>query len=582
MKKWDKWMTLAPIALVLAFLPLVVGRINSKTYTENEPWLPANAVESDFFLYGKLFVLFFCCLFMIVILARMRFWRQIHEMPKYLLLLILYGGFAIASSLHANHLFLSVRGMTGNMQGLFVILSYLVVFFYSFFWVKKTGNISILIKILGVSIGILGVIGVSQFFGFDLLSMGFVKEFLGGRKARVSHFIYLTLYHWNYVGSYVALLLPVTVAMIVYFHEAGKKRERTFWFVLFYLLIFCLFGSQSRTGTLAVLVSFCIGGVKYRNKVCQYKRTILCVFVSVLAILFFCNWYITGDIFGKWQQVRFSTKGSKKLSYIETKDNHVKIRYKKKNYSFVIEGSGENITLKKTPDRKWKAFSFEKKAFGDGEKTIYGYEMKYKKSVWRFTNQRGDGKYYYLNASGKWDLCIHAETALPSWMNEVASLRGFVWSRTIPLLKDYVLLGAGPDQFGFVFPHNDYVARYQYDLLTTYYKKPHNYYLQMGIETGCLSLVLMLAFFVIFLKRGFAAAKGKCHTQKEYFIRAILISVLGYLFAGMFNDSMVVTAPVFWCLLGMGVGGVDNRVRNTIKLDLPKKGKPQTSEKHNS
>lgn len=93
---------------------------------------------------------------------------------------------------------------------------------------------------------------------------------------------------------------------------------------------FLPFGSQSRTGTLAVLVSFCIGGVKYRNKVCQYKRTILCVLVSVFAILFFCNGYITGDIFGKWQQVRFSTKGSKKLSYIETKDNHVKIRYKKK------------------------------------------------------------------------------------------------------------------------------------------------------------------------------------------------------------------------------------------------------------
>lgn len=67
--------------------------------------------------------------------------------------------------------------MTGNMQGLFVILSYLVVFFYSFLGVKKTENISILIKILGVSIGILGVIGISQFFGFDLLSMGFVKEF---------------------------------------------------------------------------------------------------------------------------------------------------------------------------------------------------------------------------------------------------------------------------------------------------------------------------------------------------------------------------------------------------------------------
>ena len=75
MKKWDKWITLAPIALVLAFLPLVVGRINSKTYTENEPWLSANAVESDFFLYGKLFVLFFCCLFMIVCVFGGRFMK---------------------------------------------------------------------------------------------------------------------------------------------------------------------------------------------------------------------------------------------------------------------------------------------------------------------------------------------------------------------------------------------------------------------------------------------------------------------------------------------------------------------------
>lgn len=566
MRKWDKWITLAPIALVLAFLPLIVGRINSKTYTENEPWLPADAVESDFFLYGKLFVLFFCCLFIILLLIRIRFWRQIYEMPKCFFLPILYGGFAAASALHAKHPFLSIRGMTSNMQGLLVILSYLLVFFYSFFWMKRTENISALIKILGVSIGILGVIGISQFFGFDLLSIGPVKELLGGRKARVSHFIYLTLYHWNYVGSYVALLLPVAAAMIVYFHEAGKKRERTLWFALFYLLIFCLFGSQSRTGTLAVMVSFCIGGVKYRNKVSRYKKAILCVGVSVLAILFFCNWYITGDIFGKWQQVRFSTKGSKKLAYIETKDNHVKIRYKKKNYSFVIEGSGQNIMLKKTSKKEWpKVFSFQKKIFHDGEKEVYGYEMKYKKSVWRFTNQRGDGKYYYLNANGKWDECIHAETALPSWMNEVASLRGFVWSRTIPLLKNYVLLGAGPDQFGFVFPHNDYVARYQYDLLTTYYKKPHNYYLQMGIETGCLSLILMFAFFVIYLKRCFAAAKGKCHTQKEYFMRAVLISALGYLFAGMFNDSMVVVAPLFWCLLGLGAGGVENvNVRNII------------------
>ncbi len=61
--------------------------------------------------------------------------------------------------------------------------------------------------------------------------------------------------------------------------------------------------------------------------------------------------------------------------------------------------------------------------------------------------------------------------------------------------------------------------------------------------------------FVIFLKAWLCGSQRKVpYAEKEYFIRAILISVLGYLFAGMFNDSMVVTAPVFLVSVRSGSG----------------------------
>ena len=35
---------------------------------------------------------------------------------------------------------------------------------------------------------------------------------------------------------------------------------------------------------------------------------------------------------------------------------------------------------------------------------------------------------------------------------------------------------------------------------------------------------------------------------------AIFLSITAYLVAGMFNDSIVAVAPLFWILLGMGIG----------------------------
>lgn len=475
-----------PVFFMLTLYPMLVGRTDVRTYTEDVNWLPDRYYESDFFLFVKMTALYVCAGFMLSLLLwsvwenRKTAHRRLAFAAKRYLsgwLLVVYGLFAVVSSLLSENRLLSIRGISGNMQGAVVVCCYLFIFFYSMWWAvgeKRNENgtngcadsgyrFRIMVILMGAGSAFLGIVGISQLFGFDLLSMGLVKEFLGGREAKVKHFIYLTLYHWNYVGSYVALLLPVAVAMIFYGWKQGRKKWMTVWFVLFYLLVICLCGSQSRTGAIGVVVSGVLAVFLFRNFLRKCWKPFLAVAVSVLFIAFFCNLYITGSIWGKWNQICYETKGSKRLSYMITGKDEVKIRFKGEILRLQIEGEGENITPD-IRDKNGKSFmllkkgktyhvgkkpldllSFTRCEIKDHGKLLYGYRIHCKKASFVVTNQFGDGSYYYQNACGKFDKMIKADTAFPSWMNGFASLRGFVWSRTVPLLKETIFLGVGAE-----------------------------------------------------------------------------------------------------------------------------------------
>lgn len=147
--------------------------------------------------------------------------------------------------------------------------------------------------------------------------------------------------------------------------------------------------------------------------------------------------------------------------------------------------------------------------------------------------------------------------ALPSRFHEFASLRGYVWSGTIPLLKNTLFTGVGADQFLYVFPEQDYVARNRYDLGNTYYTKPHNWYLQMAVESGCVSLVFMLAFFFCLLRRwkgDLSIRSFRLSDGKEFFTGALFFSVVIWLLFSFFTDSFLTTAPLFWGITGIADG----------------------------
>lgn len=134
------------------------------------------------------------------------------------------------------------------------------------------------------------------------------------------------------------------------------------------------------------------------------------------------------------------------------------------------------------------------------------------------------------------------------------SNRGYIWSRSIPMIKDTIILGHGPDTFEMYFPQNDYVAKMRYmESIYTVVDKPHNLYLQIAINTGVISLIAFLVFvawyFMYSLKLYF---KG---IFNEYFAAGVacLAAVASFLVSSLANDSTISVSLVFWTILGVGI-----------------------------
>ena len=76
-----------------------------------------------------------------------------------------------------------------------------------------------------------------------------------------------------------------------------------------------------------------------------------------------------------------------------------------------------------------------------------------------------------------------------------ASRRGYIWSRTFPLLSKHLLLGSGPNTFVYEFPNDDYVGMKNVGYDGSTVTKPHNMFMQIFVQTGLLSLLAFLALY---------------------------------------------------------------------------------------
>ncbi len=171
--------------------------------------------------------------------------------------------------------------------------------------------------------------------------------------------------------------------------------------------------------------------------------------------------------------------------------------------------------------------------------------------------KENDTSYYVLGNSMSLFKLTEQEKSISFLENHYhfANMRGYIWARTIPLLKEYFLLGSGPDTFVIAFPNHDLVGLYNSGHENETITKPHCMYLQTAVQTGVPSLIALLIFYIWYLISSIKLYWK--HSYEGYMPKigvAIFASCIGYMILALTNDSCVTTSPIFYALIGMGLG----------------------------
>lgn len=563
------YVSLLPVVLTLVILPLAVKVVNYYNPAADYAWSNSTKYAGDIFLLIKQHLLYLIMgLMAFFLLCFLLLRRKIFRGTKQMMFLAGYLLLALLSTVLADNSYIAWHGGAERFESIFVLAGYVLLFYYTYIVIRGEQTHAwdarrFLVRAVGVLSFLLGIVGVFQMFGFDIYQNAFIAKICGLQNADyvASDRIYISLYHSDYVGVMMTMLLPMNVAGLLI---ERKRRGKLFFMGDILLLVLCLFASQSRFAVICLLVCGFIFYPLWLSQVQQKKKfvlgTLLCL-VTVIGLFTVVNRIQGYSLMQRFLHTESTTRTD--TIFLETGDEGIVFHLKgTSDYQARFAGKGENLELllqdsagqSVMPGQgELSEVTVQKQYVTYEGKTVYGFTFFHRKQSCFLTNQLGDHKYYYLNILGKFDQCVLAEDAFPSSWYGVASYRGYVWSKTIPLLKQTMIHGAGPDNFEGYFPNNDYTSRYYSRLKKVVYNKPHSWYLQMAAETGVLSAVLVIVFLAGMVIRGMRVLwknRTEGSLTEQSMLMAGMFACISYCLMGLLNDSMLVVAPVFWVILG--------------------------------
>lgn len=134
--------------------------------------------------------------------------------------------------------------------------------------------------------------------------------------------------------------------------------------------------------------------------------------------------------------------------------------------------------------------------------------------------------------------------------DDFGTYRIFLWKRSISLVKDYPIIGTGPDTFAIRF-----MEKYTQDVANlgelTLNDTAANNYLTILVNTGILGISSYIVYILLLLKDGIK-------NNNRYSI-VFLISLICFLIQDCFNLWVVIITPLFWiCMAIMFLSINDN------------------------
>ena len=358
--------------------------------------------------------------------------------------------------------------------------------------------------------------------------------------------MFLSLYNPNYAGVFLTMFAPVFAVMC---SSEKEKKKKIFYGILCAGCLILIWFTYSRSTFFVLLVALVVGCILSKEKIGKLMKYIL-PGILILAVVFVGIDKINDfHYLSRWKEDTPKTK----LERMITSKDGVELCYDGKEYLITLEDKKAKIYDKKGRETDIKKVEYSAKmaiAEYDEEKYIDVYLCNQ-----TFTFGKNSKGYYYRTENGKETQLTDIPKVDAGGKEYLGSGRIYIWSRTLPILKKYIVAGSGPDTFAEVFSQNDYVGKAIYaNNPARVIEKPHNDYLMQWVQNGFLALVAMIAFYVLLLKKcGTFYYKRELSDMKTRLGLGCYLGCICYMAGSLFNDSTLYTTPVFWIFAGIAL-----------------------------
>ncbi len=511
----------------------------------------------DFFAYYKAVWLWVGAIIFFVSALVFRFVYKISFKPtKQVWALIAFAAAVILSFIFSEYKNVAWFGYLDRYEGTLSWLSYCMAAYAVHSFANCKEHNTTIIKGIVLSAGVVGIIGAFQFFKMDFFKTEFAKMLMLGKLySQLGSNLnftfpegqtYTTLYNPNYVGSFVAVTLPLVFYML---KEANNNIWRVVYGMIGVSLLISLIGSKSTSGLVAVVVIMFIYAVLLATKI--KARRVLKIGLPValvVVILLGLSLPITQKQVSKINAVFKEDPNPNHFKSVEVDGKDVIITTDT-DQTFTVSPKGDVIEVK---DRVGNILPAE-----DREKDYVVYLPQLsKKSYIRliYDEWHVDFAYFYDSDKhsvirfdyfpqlGEFSILKRSVTindevnSLKLIKNEkLLSKRGYIWNRTVPKMIRRPLFGYGTDVFAIIYPQIDlldkYINMFDHRIIID---KVHNTYLLVLINSGFIGLVGLLSIiFLGFIKKG----------------DFVKLAIVGFLITSIINDSIISVTIILFTLL---------------------------------
>ena len=601
-KDFNKWF-FVPLIIMVLVVPVVVIAHKYEHGLNVYDWFDSSETITEVFLYFKAKFVYVagalgvCLMVYMVYKDKGKFFTEKDNTVPVIAAGIFAVGCLVSAFLseHAEYAFF---GGYGRYEGVLVLLSYVVCFYMAFGYLKTLDLVKFVMDALMIAGFIIGLIGVLQFIGIDLLQTSFFEWFMNLDMKEAgfeyvptlgSGIAYSTLYNPNYVGSYVPLVLPYFLYATV---RSGSIFRKIFAGATSVLTVIMLVGSKSTTGivmtclAIGVFVILILPSLNKVLRMCLISAGVVVIGVGVYMLVAqgkIANMFVTDppqyidDMKTAGNKIYIKTNAGPEIKLEMAEDVIADSEWARaydveRALSVTDTATGKEIHCARSADNHltideegYPTLSFylgvgtvSAEESGIGEEILYGQlHVDDSKYDWIFTTDE-NMKLKFINPYKKMVSTRYVPRVGFEGRYDIASGRGYIWAHTLPLLPKTLLVGVGPDNFIYVYGNDDYIEARQHSYEAMVASNPHNTFLQIWTEDGLPTMLVYIVLYVVFLIRvlKLCFGKSKIESGKGYTAKGIAVALAagttGYMLAGLTNDSMVCVAPVYWVLLGVG------------------------------